>query len=450
MMMPSTFATLVLGLELYPWQVEAVDACAMGRRTALVAANGSGKTARVNVVLLLWFLYTYPQGVAMVTSGSWTQLETQLWPNLQQYAARFPSWTFLKTFHISTPEGGFIAAYSTREPGRAEGHHQQLPHRPLMLMVDEAKSVDDGIFDALNRCTPTYLVYTSSPGQPQGAFYEACHRLRGTLFHFVRATAFDCPHILKTDRVAIARAQYGPDYEAHPVYRSMILAEFSEGDDAVLIPPALLDRVLRAQPEFREGETYAAVDWAAGGDETVVAMRRGNALSILRATRERDTMRAAAQVVGLLRMHGIAEDDAIGDASGLGLPIIQACAVHHGYTMQEFRGGEKSSDPEHYANLNAEAWLLLRQDMEKGLVCFPDGLDREAREQLTTRRLEWTDKGALKCEKKADMAARGIHSPDRADALVMAWWHGRYMSYRDEGGRRPIAVAAPGYIGLEF
>ena len=30
------------------------------------------------------------------------------------------------------------------------------------------------------------------------------------------------------------------------------------------------------------------------------------------------------------------------------------------------------------------------------------------------------------------MQKRGVHSPDRADALVMAWWVGRYMVYRDE------------------
>ena len=70
-MTPAEFAFFRLGLRLYPWQVETVEAVGRRRPTALVAANGSGKTAAVNVALLLWFLAEHPQGIAMVTSGSW-------------------------------------------------------------------------------------------------------------------------------------------------------------------------------------------------------------------------------------------------------------------------------------------------------------------------------------------------------------------------------------------
>ena len=47
------------------------------------------------------------------------------------------------------------------------------------------------------------------------------------------------------------------------------------------------------------------------------------------------------------------------------------------------------------------------------------------------RLLEWDARGRLRAESKEDMAKRGIHSPDRADALVMAWWCGRFMEYDD-------------------
>ena len=90
-------------------------------------------------------------------------------------------------------------------------------------------------------------------------------------------------------------------------------------------------------------------------------------------------------------------------------------------------------------NLNAEAWFFFRQSLERGEVCFPDGLDAETVKQLCDRRMQWDRKGRYVLESKADMAARGVHSPDRADALVMAWWAGRFASYYDE----PVPAVEP-------
>lgn len=444
-MSPAIFAEAVLGLCLYPWQVEAVEAVGMRRWTALVAANGSGKTAAVNVVLLLWFLYVYPGGIAMVTSGSWRQLKTQLWPNLEMHRALFPQWEW-GAERIRTPQGGFIAAYSTTDPGKAEGHHEHLPGRPVMLMVDEAKSVPEAIFQALSRCTPTYYVLTSSPGAPCGAFYRAFRGPERRLYHCVRATAFDCPHI-KPEKIAHARALYGPDYDSHPIYRSMILAQFSEGEEGMIIPRRLVWQALEHRPAARGGDLYAGVDWAAGGDETVLAVRNGNMLRLVYTARERDTVKSAEQVVGLLRRYGVEEGMAWGDAAGIGLGIIQAAGAMHGYRMREFNGGLPAEDNKHFVNLNIEAWLYFRQSLERGEVCFPDGLDGETVSQLCDRQLLWKGDGRMRCEGKEDMRARGVHSPDRADALVMAWWAGRHMLYRGEDGSLPPRFHIPAQKG---
>lgn len=439
---PVDFAWLKLGMRPYDWQAEACWFAVEGRRRmALVAANGSGKTACVNVVLLLWFLYTYPRGIAMVTSGSWNQLKTQLWPNLMVHRERFPGWRW-GTEEIRTPEGGFIRAYSTNNPGRAEGHHEHLPERPVMLMVDEAKSVPEPIFEALSRCTPTFFVLTSSPGAPTGTFYKAFRGNRG-LYHTVRVSAFDCPHI-KREKIELAQALYGPDYEAHPIYRSMILGRFTEGGDAMIIPRRYVSRALMHKPQLRGGARYAAVDWAAGGDETVLAERQGNALRILWRDREKDTVMSAARVVAECRRLGIEEGAVWGDVCGLGLPVMQSAKHYQGFDFRAFNGGDAALH-EHYVNLNIEAWMYFRECLSRGEVCFPDGLDEVTVEQLCNRYLEWDDRGRLRCESKEAMRKRGVGSPDRADALVMAWWAGRFMVYDDE----PMAqyVAAPVQMG---
>lgn len=431
-MTPIEFAEVKLGLRLYPWQDEALWFAVNGkRRMSLVAANGSGKTACVNVVLLLWFLYTHPRGIAMVTSGSWNQLTTQLWPNLEMHRERFPGWKWGKD-KISTPEGGFIRAYSTNHPGRAEGHHEHLPERPVMLMVDEAKSVPEPIFEALSRCTPTYYILTSSPGGPNGSFYNSFRKTR-KLYHGVHVNAYDCPHIPPW-KIELARKLYGPEPERHPVFRSMIMGEFTEGDDAMIIPRYLVERALMHKPDARPGERYAAVDWAAGGDETVLAERHGNMLRLLYKDREKDTVKAASRVVAECRLRGIDDGMCWGDVCGLGIGIMQAAKHYQDFYFREFNGGAQVDD-DHYLNLNIQAWHYFRQSLERGEVCFPDGLDEETIDQLCNRFLEWNDRGKLKCESKKDMADRGLTSPDRADALVMAWWVGRFMAYDDDPPR---------------
>lgn len=440
---PAFFARFFLGLNPYPWQDEAIEATALQHsRVAVVAANGSGKTACVNVALLLWFLWKYPKGIAMVTSGSWNQLKTQLWPNLEMFRQRFPRWKW-QADKIRTPEGGFIAAYSTIHPGRAEGHHEH-PERPVMLMVDEAKSVPEVIFEALSRCTPTFFVLTSSPGKPSGTFYNAFRRNR-KLWHTVQVSAFDCPHI-RPEKIELARQLYGED---HPVYRSMIMGEFTEGDDSMMIPRYLLERALAHPCKPRTGTRTAAVDWAAGGDETVLAERYGNQLRILWKDREKDTVKAARKVVAECKLRGIEQGRVWGDVCGIGLSIMQSAQHYEKWRFKPFNGGEKVQDPtkqKQFLNLNAYSWHLFRQALERGEVYFPDGLDETTIEQLCDRYMEWNEKGVIQLEKKEDLKDRGLKSPDRADALIMAWYGGRFSAYDDT----PVQTAAPVKPQYEF
>lgn len=439
---PAAFAYKYLNIKPYAWQAECLEAARhRGARVALVAANGSGKTAAVNVGLLLWWLYRYPKGRAVVTSGSWAQIKTQLWPNLKMHEHTFSylfGWKFGSVDTISTPQGGFIRAISTDEPGRAEGYHQNLAAgSPLLLMVDEAKSVKEDIFDAFNRCTPTCTILTSSPGRPSGTFYNAFRRNK-KLWHTVHVTAFDCPHI-KPERIELARQLYG---EQHPVYRSMVLGEFSEGEEAMMIPRYLVERALMHPCKARAGTRTAAVDWAAGGDETVLAERNGNQLRILWKDREKDTVKAAQRVVAECKRRGIEQGRVWGDVCGIGLSIMQSAQHYEKWRFKPFNGGDRVPDAtkqKQFLNLNAYAWHLLRQALERGEVCFPDGLDDTTVEQLCDRFMEWNNKGLIMLEKKEDMKERGLKSPDRADALVMAWYGGRFSAYEDT----PVRSAAP-------
>ena len=92
-----------------------------------------------------------------------------------------------------------------------------------MIIVDEAKTVPDGVFEAFDRCTRLFQLWVSSPGKPWGQFYEAFHAMR-KFFWTRKVRSDECPHIDPAKRQRDLE-KYGAD---HPLYRSMHDAEFTE------------------------------------------------------------------------------------------------------------------------------------------------------------------------------------------------------------------------------
>lgn len=414
---PAEFAVSVLGKTPYEWQAESLTAVWMQDRTglpvSLVAANGSGKTSDVIAVLILWFLSEFPRGQVVVTSGSFRQIEKQLWPALRVYSNRFPKWTFLQT-EIKTPEGGFAIGFSTDDPGRAEGFHPRTSSAvdPVMIICDEAKTVPDAVFQAFDRCTRRFQLWASSPGAPMGQFYES-HHARADEFYAIKVTSEMCPHIPAEKRERDART-YGED---HPVYRSMHLAEFTEDTDRLVIDAPRLRAALDGQPSANHnGEAVAFCDFAAGGDENVLAVRRGNHASIIKSWRDKDTMQAVREFSSLFHAQRLTASQIWGDADGLGTVMIDALA-EAGWRINRFHGGQTAEDADSYANRIGECWHVGAREIERGRIHLGQ-LSAEAFKQITTRKSEWSSNGKLRVQDKETMRKNGIHSPDLADALL--------------------------------
>lgn len=415
---PSEFAWFQLGEKsLYDWQIEGLESIGLqefgGPPTAIAAANGSGKTAKLVAAAICWFLSKFPQGQVIVTSGSFRQVEKQLWPALRVHQRKFPGWTFLQT-ELKTPEGGFSLGFSTDDPGRAEGWHPKIGNDvdPVFIIVDEAKTVPDGVFEAFDRCTRVYQLWVSSPGKPWGQFYEAFHASR-KYFWTRKVRSDECPHI---DPVKRARdlEKYGED---HPLYRSMHLAEFTEDSERLVIAPDRLTKALDGQPcEAPFGEVVAFCDFAAGRDENVLAIRRGNVARIKKAWVEKDTMQAAREFVHLCKSEGLSASQVWGDADGLGTAMIDAMAELD-FRINRFHGGTPATDPDEYQNLIGEVWHVGAREIERGRINL-GVLDPVTFKQLSSRKSEWSENGKLRVESKDKMRAEGRHSPDRGDALL--------------------------------
>jgi phage terminase large subunit len=117
--------------------------------------------------------------------------------------------------------------------------------------------------------------------------------------------------------------------------------------------------------------------------------------------------------------------------------------AEEGFRIQEFHGGQAALDPENYSNLISQVWIEGCRLIERGKIHLGprDQFSAELFEQLTTRRLEWDNKGRLRIESKEAMKARGVKSPDRADSYLGAIMCGARLS-----GATTAEAAAGAYI----
>jgi len=404
------FVRGLLRLESYAW-AEAIfhDLDKRGAAVAVRACNGAGKTERIAAPVALWHASVFPKSLVVATAGVYRQVAQQLFPALHSHRDKFRGWEFNEA-EVVTHHGSRILGFSTDDPGKFEGWHNEN----LLVILDEAKSIPDQIFEAVERCQPSRRVYLSSPGGCQGEFYRSFNERRQ--FHGCHVvTASDCPHI-KREWVEQQIAKYG---ENHPLVRSMIFAEFMDGDlDGVVIPLSFVERCLKHPTQYEDdGRVQAFCDFAAGGDENVMAVRRGNRIEIVRAWRQRDTMKAVGEFVRLFKDQGLTPDQIFGDEGGLGRVVCDRLS-EVGWPIQRVNNGSQAIKADAYANKGAETWYEGRALIETQKVILPN--DPALLGQLTSRLGSPNSTGKLQLESKEAMRNRGLPSPDRADAVLGA------------------------------
>jgi len=406
---PYGFARGILNLDLYPKQEDILAAMnPRDARVAVKAANGSGKTTQLGAPLAVWNAVAFPDSLTIVTAGVYRQIKEQFFPAIQRFSPLFPEWKFLDA-EVVTHTGSRIIGFSTDDSGRFEGWHNEN----LLVICDEAKSIPDTIFNAIERCQPTRLLLISSPGSPSGTFYRAFTKDK-RFYKTFSVIAKDCPHI-PPEWIAEQIEKHGED---SPLIRSMIHAEFEkDGEDGSLISLHNLENCMANPPAFEEGSVQAFCDFAAGGDENVLAVKRGNKVTIVKAWRERNTMAAVGKFVSLFKEQRLSPDQIYGDGSGLGKPICDRLKEID-WPISPINNGAKSRESRYYLNLGTEMWATGARQIELGEIILPQ--DDALFGQLTTRRAFLNSRGQVQLESKEQMKRRGCPSPDRADAVLGA------------------------------
>ena len=290
------------------------------------------------------------------------------------------------------------------------------------------------IFDAISGCLTSEnakMLMIGNPTHLAGTFYDAFHKNRDN-WRTVHISAFDTPAFQKVEKTTAERnyplgmvtpkwaqrmAKERGEKSSH--YQVRVLGEFPEEADDTLIPLKLIEAAVgRDFEDADKHEPLMGVDIARfGDDQSVVVVRRGHKVVELVAFGRSDLMHTTGRIMNIARDHGVGTIYI--DEVGMGAGVIDRVKEIGGVNTVGINAGSRSSDSERYMNLRAEMFDGLRQRFADGEIGIPD--DSELTSQLASLTFKYTSRGQLQLESKDQIRSSGRQSPDKADALALAF-----------------------------
>jgi hypothetical protein len=391
----------------------------------LVAANGSGKDAFVIAIWTLWLICCHKNANCIATSASVRQINDQTWTYIRSYAEKINrklNSEYLDIVHHRIKTGGksVFKCFVTDDPGKVEGYHK-MPGEdagPFVIIVNEAKSISEDIWDALFRCHGfSHWLEISSPDKDSGHFYD---RVRDSvkypaplkpMEHWSRkVTAFDCPHL----ESAITRANMElPGGLTHPLARSSLLAEFISFSSLHFVDIEWTRRKVTKSA----GTKRAGIDLALseGGDERVISIWCGNYREAQYTSYESSPSRLRDWISEKLLIHNVQPGNIWADAGGSGLPIVKELNEKHDWGIHHVINNTRASDKRFFRNRGTELLWRFALNIQMGNLIPPTD-DRTFMRQLLDRRYIILDGNTIIAEPKDKLK----ESPDRLDAAVLA------------------------------
>ena len=426
---PVYFARKVLGVEPWSKQVEALTAVAANERVAVKSGNGLGKGFSA-AVAILWFMSCHEHAVALSTAPTFRQVRHILWKEVhRRYRnAKFDLGGKLLDTRLEMPErDSFAMGLSADSPDEFQGFHSAN----MLIVVDEAEGVAEPIYEAIEALMTSEncrLLLIGNPTTVTGSFRRAFHEDR-ELYHTITISAYDSPNVaggaqtvpgLVTARwVEQRRKIWGED---NPIFQARVLGEFPEQSEDTLIPLSAIEGAAKVSGGAVEQDdapqpTVVAVDVARfGSDRSVILVRHGSQVRPVRTFRGLDTMKLTGLVVDAIKEAD--PEDVVVDEVGIGAGVVDRLK-ELGYRVDGVNVGRAAHDPSRFANLRAEGYWNLRQMITNGEVFLPS--DKELMGELAALKYSFNSVGQLLVESKDDMRKRGVRSPDRADALMLAF-----------------------------
>ncbi len=443
---PVGFVTEALEEDVWSKQVEILESVRDNRRTAVPACHAPGKS-HIAARAIAWWVAVHPADKVRVvtTATTFRQVKSILWPHIRRIVIDhdLPGEVLMTEWKINdtTVADGFSPA--DHNESAVQGIHAEN----LLIVVDEAGGISNTIGQALEALmtggNTRLLLLGNPPTDRVGSWFErSCN---SDLYNVIPIPASETPNFTGEKVGAWARNLVDPRWVEEvtqafgadsPFVQARVFARFPRSVSSAVIPIDWIEQAMDLESD--EGVIRLGVDVAAdGGDEFVVAEIDGMTARILHASRGNTSpVEVAGRVLEQIEFaqekhkeRGISDPvrvkiDAIGIGWGVaGLLQEWGSEGRHAAEIIPVNVAMAAYDRERFANQRAEMWWTMREELqpdEEGTQALALEVDHRTVQQLAAPSYRSNSTGRILIESKADMAKRGVGSPDRAEAVLLA------------------------------
>lgn len=444
---PVLYVQAKFGANPDPWQVRVLRAAAVEPRVAMKACKGPGKST-VLAWLIWWFLDTRPYANVLALSITGDNLKDGLWKELAKWYERPEAESLRQAFEINSerifhrrsPKTWWCSARSF--PKSADKEQQAatlagLHAEHVMIVLDEVSDYPPGVMPAAEAIfavegAEAKILAAGNPTRQAGPLWDIETRDAKRWWRVSITGRPGDPNRAPRISETWAQQQIDDFGEDNPWVKTNVLGEFPDvasnkllGPDDVVKAEA---RNVRAEVIEQEPKIFGVDVARMGGARSVLYMRQGAVAWKPAIWRGLKTDELVERIAALIVKHR--PDAVFVDMGSFGAAIVDHLQ-RLGFDMVfgiDFAG--KPSKPM-FANKRAEIWWNMSHAVQKWLS-LPRGNGVLAGE-LCAPEFEYRERGGktqFYLESKEELEARGIPSPDEADALALTF-------------SRPVAKRAP-------
>lgn len=442
---PVKFQQVALQRRLWNTQKRILRAIDTRSNIAVKGCHASGKTFTA-AGAVPWWLTKHKTGKVITIAPTLRQVKL-MWGEislaLKQSRIAYPE---PSSVGLKLADDRYAIGISSSRGVNIQGFHGS----DILVIADEAPGIEADIWEAVEGIRAGGNVTVLELGNPtvsSGHFFDnfkhpddcAC----------ITISAFDSPNLegvtieqllqmnedelsykpwpLLTSRrwVKDRYLRWGP---GNPRYSARVLGEFPGASEYAVFSAMWIERAKR-QPTASELERaqgcyiQVGVDVAGPGEDETAVCARVNGIII--ATHQWSHIDAVLPVADWLHKLKATQPYQLGpvvvDAFGIGADVAIYLAGQ-GFEVFGFQGGKQPMDGAQFLNAKSEAYWRLRGMYRENYISHLEStLDEETEAQLAGIQYLEVGRNLIQIEPKEDARKRGVDSPDRAEAEIMAF-----------------------------
>jgi hypothetical protein len=345
--------------------------------------------------LVLWWLYTRPGSLAIVTGPTQTQIGTIVWKEIRRAVAHAPipfnsrisAGAKTSPQQIDLGDGWQALGFSTTSIERASGQHAGQ----LAVFVIEGSGIEAEIWDAVESLGYERLIINGNPIRADGVFVDLIRQAErdkqdgippSRAVNAIRISSLESPHAhLEKSPLGLADRTWLESverrYGTHSLwYKSHVLAEIPVSSADVLIPITHIDAAIHhkrrpvepTHPVHRTRRMSCDLGEGVGRDSSCVLVRDDWSILEVCYGPALGLPEAAALMARLGKKWEVQGGNMSFDKLGIGKHFPNQLARYHLQNARPYAGSGRPIAHADFINLRTEAAWRLRLRLDPNHV----------------------------------------------------------------------------------